>query len=159
MVVFIVVLGLVLDQASKFLALKKLTAFTTLPVINNVFHLTLVRNRGAAFGIFKNYTSVLIIASIFTIIFILFNFKKKAKPDVQLIAFALILSGALGNLIDRLRHGYVIDFLDLRIWPVFNIADSLITVGAILLAISIIKSPPNGGQAKNASAHLHNRPL
>ena len=70
--------------------------------------------------------------------FYLKKYRKLHKLD--LVAFSLILGGALGNLIDRLRFGYVIDFLDFRIWPVFNIADSAITIGIILLIITCIPS-------------------
>ena len=111
-----------------------------MPLIKGVFHLTLIHNRGAAFGILKNQTPFFIFVSILAVILIysaLRNNKNK-KYSFHNVSLVLILAGALGNLIDRLRFGYVIDFLDLRIWPVFNVADSAITIGAILLGWSIL---------------------
>jgi signal peptidase II len=140
--IFIIVFSvLFLDQLTKLLATKNILLNQTLPVINNIFHLTLVHNRGAAFGIFKNQALIFILISVI-IIFVLYRklkIMKKARLDITGISFALILAGAIGNLIDRMLFGYVIDFLDFRIWPVFNIADSAITIGAILLGVSILK--------------------
>ena len=132
---------LALDQLTKFIINRLLLLHQSVPVIRGVFHLTLVHNRGAAFGILKNQVWFFILTSAFVIILIYQNLKSNAKK----LSFAyrasliLILAGAIGNLIDRLILGYVIDFLDFRIWPVFNIADSAITVGAVLLAYSILK--------------------
>jgi len=130
---------LCLDQASKFIVVRNLSLNQSLPVIKNIFHLTLVHNRGAAFGVFKNQVSWFILTSIFAIVLIFLNFKKP-RHTLYNFSLGLILAGAAGNLIDRLFLGYVVDFLDFRIWPVFNIADSSITIGAILLGYSILKT-------------------
>jgi signal peptidase II len=142
MVFIITFFILFLDQLTKSFATKNLSLNQSLPLIKGIFHLTLTHNRGAAFGIFRNQTQLFIFTSIFAIVFILGIFKKNKyrRYSIYSISLALILAGALGNLIDRLTLGYVIDFLDFRIWPVFNIADSAITVGAILLGYSILKS-------------------
>ena len=125
------------DQLTKFIVSQKIPINESIPVIKNIFHLTYIINRGAAFGVFKNQVHFFIATSVVAIIFILFNlFWKKARHYE--IAFSLILSGAISNLIDRLRLGAVIDFLDFRIWPVFNIADMAISLGAILLAYSML---------------------
>jgi signal peptidase II len=136
------ILVLFLDQLSKHLAVKNLILNQSVPIIKGIFHLTLIHNRGAAFGILKNQVPLFIFISLFAIILIYFNLKKSRNKEniVFNISLALILGGALGNLIDRLFLGYVIDFLDFRIWPVFNVADSAITIGAILLGYSILKS-------------------
>jgi signal peptidase II len=136
------ILVLFLDQLSKHLAVKNLILSQSVPIIKGIFHLTLIHNRGAAFGILKNQVPLFIFISLFAIILIYFNLKKSRNKEniVFNISLALILGGALGNLIDRLFLGYVIDFLDFRIWPVFNVADSAITIGAILLGYSILKS-------------------
>ena len=134
---------LILDQLTKFIITRQLSLHESLPVIKGIFHLTLIHNRGAAFGILKNQVPLFILTSIFAIGLIIFSLKdKKPKTRFNLYSFSLslILAGALGNLIDRLILGYVIDFLDFRIWPVFNIADSAITVGAILLGWTILAS-------------------
>lgn len=137
---------LFLDQLTKFLALQKLTYGTTLPIIKNIFHLTLVKNTGIAFGLFQGSIFILIAISFIAVIAILryWFFRRDNLDNLIRIALFLILGGALGNLIDRLRFGYVIDFLDFGInnlrWPVFNIADSCITIGAVLLGLKIITS-------------------
>ncbi len=142
MTFIIVFVILSLDRLTKFIAAKELLLNQSVPVINNIFHLTLVHNRGAAFGLFKNQAPLFIATAIFAIILIYFNFKDKPlkKPFGYKFSLALILSGTVGNLIDRLAFGYVIDFLDFRIWPVFNIADSAITVGAVLLGWHLLFS-------------------
>ena len=134
----IVIFILFLDQSTKFLVSKNLSLNQSIPVIKGIFHLSLIHNRGAAFGILKNQVPVFILTSIFAIILIYFNLKGSRQKKSYSISLSLILAGALGNLIDRLFLGYVIDFLDLRIWPVFNVADSAITIGAVLLGWSVL---------------------
>lgn len=100
--------------------------------------MTLVYNTGIAFGLFKDQGVVFIIIPAIAIILLIFNIyyyrqNNQALSRGYIIAFSLILGGAIGNLIDRTFYGYVIDFIDLRIWPVFNIADSAITVGAVII--------------------------
>ncbi|MDI6605862.1 MAG: signal peptidase II [Candidatus Omnitrophota bacterium] len=141
MIFIIVLIILSLDQFTKFIFNRNLTAGISLPVMKNIFYLTLVHNRGAAFGILKNQTYLFIFTSIFAIILIYFGLKEQRRKrlSVYVLSLALILAGAIGNLIDRLSFGYVIDFLDLRIWPVFNIADAAITIGAVLLGWSVLR--------------------
>jgi len=136
-IAFLVVL---LDQFTKILATKYLSLGFPFPVIKNILSFTLVYNQGAAFGVLKNQTPFFIIASVFAVILIVLNLKanKHKQPLIYSISLSFILAGAIGNLIDRLRYGYVIDFIDLHVWPVFNIADSAITIGAILLGWSIL---------------------
>jgi len=134
---YIVIGVLILDQLSKYIVRQKIPHGESIPIINNIFHLTHISNQGAAFGIFKNQTYFFIIAAIAAIVFILINLRYKRGLGVK-IGLSLILAGAIGNLIDRVRLGAVIDFLDFRIWPVFNVADSAITIGAILLAYTIL---------------------
>lgn len=138
--IFIVItVILFLDQLSKFIAVKNLSLHQSIPIIKGIFHLTLIHNRGAAFGILKNKLPLFIFTSVLAIILIYQNLKNlHKKSDIYNLSLSLILAGALGNLIDRICFGYVIDFLDFRIWPVFNIADSAITIGAILLGYSIL---------------------
>lgn len=139
---------LFLDQFTKSLITQTLSLHQSVPLIRGFLHLTLVRNRGAAFGIFKNQIPLFILASLIALFLIALQLKKeKPKPfSVYTISLSLIAAGALGNLVDRLIFGYVIDFIDFRIWPVFNIADSAITIGAVLLGYSILK--PEKSKAK-----------
>lgn len=137
--IFIIVLSILsLDQLSKFIITRSLSLNQSIPVIKGVLHFSLVHNYGAAFGILKNQAALFIFTAFFAITLILINIRSN-KGRFLGISLALILAGALGNLIDRLFLGYVIDFLDFRIWPVFNIADSAITIGAVLLGYSILK--------------------
>jgi len=104
-----------------------------------------VRNAGAAFGLFKNSAVFFILVSIAAIFIISAILARAIKQNnfsgkkLYNFGLTLIMSGAFGNLIDRIRFGYVIDFIDVRIWPVFNIADSSITIGTFLLIIYFSK--------------------
>lgn len=129
-----------LDRVTKIFFAKLLAPGESIPVIHNVLHMTMVRNTGIAFGFFKDQGIVFIIIPIIAIILLVFNIyyykqNNEALSHPYIIAFSLILGGAIGNLIDRIAYGYVIDFIDLRVWPVFNIADSAITIGAFIVAL------------------------
>ncbi len=128
------------DQLTKFLIYKNLTPAQSIPIIKSIFHITLVFNKGGAFGIFASIAHVFILISVAVIVFILiFLALKKSVYNIR-VALACIMAGAISNLIDRIRFGYVVDFLDFRVWPVFNIADSVITVATLwLLWKTIIK--------------------
>ena len=133
-----------LDRISKIFFCSILSFGEFIPVIRNVFHFTLVYNTGIAFGLFKNQGIVFIIIPIIAIILIGFNIyyyrNSKHVSRLYIISFSMILGGAIGNLIDRIVYGHVIDFIDFRVWPVFNIADSAITIGTILILIKCIPS-------------------
>jgi signal peptidase II len=132
--IFIIVTSVILlDQVTKFLALKFLQLNTPVPLIKNFLNLTLVHNRGAAFGLFQNQLLLFVLVSFFAIALILYNLKNKTNSTIFKFSLSLILGACIGNLIDRLRFGFVVDFLDLRFWPVFNIADSVITIAALFL--------------------------
>lgn len=137
--IFIIAASIILiDQLTKFLALRFLQLNISVPVIKNFFNLTLVYNHGGAFGFFQNQLWLFLAVSILATGTILYNLKNKANSKIFNLALIFILGGAIGNLIDRLRFGYVVDFLDFRVWPVFNIADSAITVAALLLTWELV---------------------
>ena len=139
----LIVLLIFVDQISKFFIRSALGELPqqSFPIIKNFFHFTLVENKGTAFGLFRNQSFFFVLISFAAIILIsYFLFFKKERNNHSRIPFCLILGGAAGNLIDRLIFGFVIDFLDFRIWPVFNFADSFICVGAGLIIISNIKN-------------------
>ena len=138
MILVIVTVVLFLDQLTKFLAIRFLQLNIPVGLIKNFLYLTLVHNRGAAFGIFKNQLLIFVLISIFAIALIFYHLKNKKNSVLSGISLSLIASGAIGNLIDRLRFGFVIDFLDLRVWPVFNLADSAITIAALLLSWELL---------------------
>ncbi len=138
MIFIIVSVILSLDQLSKFIVTSNVAYFHPVPVIKNFFYISIVHNRGAAFGILKDQTPLFIFTSVLAIILIILNLRGGKNRKSYNIFLSLILAGAMGNLIDRVFFGYVIDFLDFRIWPVFNVADSAITIGAVLLAWNIL---------------------
>lgn len=131
-----------IDQLSKYFITRSLLPYQSLPVLKNIFHLTLVQNSGIAFGLFKNqaifylFLPVVAITWLFYILF--FSTDNQGFSKLYYVALTLILGGAIGNLIDRLRLGFVIDFLDFRIWPVFNLADSAITIGVAIIILKCI---------------------
>lgn len=130
---------LALDQAVKFVIYSRLSGGQSMKVIPNIFHITLVLNKGAAFGLLKDQRIFFIILSVSAIFFIIaYIWKNNSRSIFLLSSLGLLLGGATGNLIDRIRFGYVIDFLDFRVWPVFNVADSAITIGAAMFAAAIL---------------------
>jgi signal peptidase II len=129
----------VLDRLTKVIAVKSLVYGKPAAVIPNVFNLTLIFNTGSAFGMLKGMNFLFIIVSVTAISFILvYAARNKIRDKSVLIALGMVVGGAAGNLFDRIRMGSVIDFLDFRVWPVFNLADSFITLGVAILAWKIL---------------------
>ncbi len=127
-----------LDRLLKSLILSRFAEGEGMPVWEGFFHITRVNNTGAAFGWLKNAGGFLIFVSALSVVFLAVYLWRHRKPDASDAAWALILGGALGNLYDRLRFGYVIDFLDLRVWPVFNVADMCICAGVALIILRML---------------------
>lgn len=139
----IILFVIILDQYSKYLAYTRLSIIETFPIINNGFHLTYRQNTGAAFSIFREHQSVLMWITLIVIIFMVFLLAKLINEKASrliLIGTSMIVGGAIGNLIDRIRLGYVVDFFDFRLinFAVFNIADSCIVVGALVISAFVI---------------------
>ncbi len=126
---------LVLDQASKQWVVSSLHPSQSLPVIPGVFHLTRTHNTGIAFGLLDGRGWLTVPLSLIVMGGIVL-YLRRAKPSraVQVL-LGLLFGGAAGNLIDRLRHGYVVDMFDLLLWPVFNVADMAITVALVGLVL------------------------
>lgn len=126
-----------IDQITKYVSQNMLQENSSISIIEGIFDLTYVENRGAAFGLFQNKQFIFVaIAILVTIVGIGYIHKVK-NNKLSKISIAMIISGAIGNLIDRIRLGYVIDFFDFKfIWSyVFNFADVLVVLGTILLCI------------------------
>ncbi|TET65229.1 MAG: signal peptidase II [Candidatus Aminicenantes bacterium] len=149
---------LIVDQLTKLIISRSIGLNNSLSVIPGFFDLVHVRNKGAIFGIFSRSGSqlvhiLLMLASLVALALVIYYFFKTAISEKLLkISLSLILAGALGNLIDRIFRGYVIDFLDFSIkgwhWPSFNVADSCISVGALLLIfILFFKRSPKCSQS------------
>ena len=144
---------LLLDQWTKSMVVQKLPLYQRVKVIQGFFNLTHVRNTGGAFGIFGGEKGGLgsilfVVVSLIAIGAIVFLFLKiKGNEKTLALSFSLILSGAIGNLIDRLRYGEVVDFLDFYLstthWPAFNVADSAICIGIGLMALELVKGDRN----------------
>jgi signal peptidase II len=141
-----------LDQVAKLVISRTVGLFESRPVIPGFFNITRIHNRGAIFGAFNqsNNQAVFILltaASLLALGLVVFYFIKTPPSDrLMKISLSLILAGALGNLADRLVRGYVIDFLDVYVrkshWPFFNLADSCISVGAVLMLAIFFRRKP-----------------
>jgi len=152
----IVAFVVVLDQISKLWVRSNLELFQTVPIIG-CLSLTYVRNTGSAFGLFANQAFLLALVAIVGLVAVLLLYRYLSRSNILSIsALGLIFGGAMGNLIDRLRFGYVTDFVDVSLWrdfhwPAFNVADSAITVGSIMLIIFIF-SAFRKGDGKSSEA-------
>lgn len=141
-----------LDQLTKAAASSRLLLSEPIPVLGDFVRLTLVHNTGAAFGLFPGSRLPFIIVSTLAIAVVLYLYSREAYRGLpQRILLGCILGGAIGNLLDRIRLGWVVDFIDVGLgsarWPVFNVADSAVTVGVILLAWFLTRA---GHPASNA---------
>jgi signal peptidase II len=132
-------LMLVVDQATKWMIVKKMDLGQSIPVIDQVLYITSHRNRGAAFGILQDQRYFFIIITIVVVGAVIYYLQKHATDKLLKTALALVLGGALGNFIDRLLRGEVVDFVDVYIgsydFPIFNVADSALVIGVGLIFI------------------------
>lgn len=146
--ILIILAIFVLDQISKLIVNHSVRLHESFPVINGFFNIVHVRNRGMVFGILNKPEIgpgfyILVAATIITIILLIYWFLKLKEDEWHLrLGLSLILGGAFGNLVDRLRIREVVDFLDFFVgsyhWPAFNISDASLTVGTIWIAISLL---------------------
>ena len=128
-----------LDQLTKAFVMKSMVPGQSIPILQDIFHLTYVLNPGAAFGILSNQRVFLLVTGAVLILTTAYFYPMLKKSDGRLqFGAAAILSGADANLIDRIQIGYVVDFFDFRIWPVFNVADIAIVVGMGFMIYTII---------------------
>ena len=129
---------LVIDQLSKLWIVNNFAPGESRVIWNKVLWLTYVQNQGAAFGILQGHSWLFFLCAILVMIILVVINSKQRLPVTMQVIFGLIMAGAIGNLLDRLRLNYVVDFFDLGWWPVFNIADMAIVCGAILLVIKLL---------------------
>lgn len=124
----------ILDQLVKHTVLGSMHLGESIPIIKDVFHITFVLNPGAAFGMLEHQRWIFIAVALLVVVLALVFYKHIQRESlITRIGAGLLLGGALGNLLDRIQSGLVVDFLDFRIWPVFNIADIAICGGAAML--------------------------
>ena len=139
-------LVLAIDQATKSYISSSMAIYSSITVVENFFNITHLRNRGAAFGLFANsgfrLPFFILVASVALVCILYMLRKLSGQQKLTTVALSLIFSGALGNLVDRVRLGEVVDFLDVHWyghhWPSFNIADSGICAGVFLIAASML---------------------
>lgn len=133
---------IVLDQFVKYWITTHMLLGSSIPIIADILHITYILNPGAAFGILENQR-YFFIAIAFAMIFFVFYLYPKIPKQFRLLRMGVILlvGGAAGNLVDRIRTGLVVDFIDFRIWPVFNIADIAIVVGVGIIIYSMLHTP------------------
>ena len=132
-----------LDQISKYLAVKYLKDKPAVPIIKDVFELNYLENRGAAFGVLQNQKICFLILGViilFAVVFVLFRVPDDKKYNILHVLLILIASGGIGNMIDRIRFGYVVDFFSFVLinFPIFNVADICVTVSMFGLSVLIL---------------------
>mgnify|MGYP005858776215 CR=1 FL=1 len=150
----IAALTVVVDQVTKKQVMAHLQpneSWAPLPLLKTWFSITHVNNTGAAFGLFPDYGNVFMLIAVIVVVAIaVYYWHMPAGQKLVKLSLGLQLGGAVGNLLDRLQYGHVVDFIDFKIWPVFNLADSSIVLGVLLLAYALLREPrednPAAGQ-------------
>ena len=138
---FYIVTALValIDQLSKNYMEALLVPGRSIPIVGDFLYLTYVQNTGAAFSLFQSHNDLLIIVgAIVSLIVFYVHFRVSEQQKYIQFCLGLILGGSIGNIIDRVIRGYVVDFIDLKFWPVFNLADAMINIGVVLLVLKIL---------------------
>jgi len=148
-------LVIITDQITKRVMEDRLRGQRSIPVVDDILRLTYVENRGAAFGLLQDQTTFFVLVGIIVVGVIAASYRYLPRSGFMLhLALGLQLGGAIGNLIDRVRQGYVVDFVDFGYhanwWPVFNVADSAIVVGVVLLALNALAPNPAADRTANA---------
>jgi signal peptidase II len=143
LIVLIAALVVTLDIVTKNWFLRHYQLGESRSVTSFLFF-TLVHNTGTAFGLFQNNNRLLLLTSYAVLAMFVYSARGLSERGGGwgFLGVALVIGGAIGNIVDRHRYGQVIDFIDFRVWPVFNLADSAITVGAILIAIGLLTTRP-----------------
>lgn len=144
MIIILSTILVIIDQVSKIIVINNLTNNKSVEVIKSFFYLTYTNNTGAAFSILTGKRILLILVSLIVIGILIYYIKKtKIEKKINKIALSLVIGGSIGNLIDRIIKGAVIDFLDFKIfgynYPIFNLADTFIVLGVFLLLIGMFR--------------------
>ncbi len=148
------IIVLILDRLTKIWIVNSMELYESIPILQNIFHITYVRNPGGAFGILASRPGFFILANVLIIALLIYIYRDLSPaPLLVTAAVGMMIGGALGNLYDRIAFGTVIDFLDFRIWPVFNVADMGIVMGAGLLAIYLLRQGWGSEQADGGDLH------
>lgn len=143
----------VVDQGLKKLVEGSMRLGESIPLIRGVLHLTYIKNPGGAFGILGGQSSILLLGSAVAVAFVLWMLLTGEPSRATTAGCGLILGGAAGNLIDRILEGEVTDYVDLRVWPIFNAADVAIVLGVGLLLLAALR-PEENTRPKGSPSHL-----
>ncbi len=142
-IIILTILLIIFDQVSKLFITNYFEVGDSLTIINNFLKFLYIKNTGAAFGLFMNNIFILIIITNILLVYLIIELKKNINNKIFVISLSLIISGALGNLIDRIFRGYVVDFISFTLFnkemAIFNIADIFITIGVTILLVRIFK--------------------
>lgn len=142
-IIILTILLIIFDQVSKLFITNYFEVGDSLTIINNFLKFLYIKNTGAAFGLFMNNIFILIIITNILLVYLIIELKKNINNKIFVISLSLIISGALGNLIDRIFRGYVVDFISFTLFnkemAIFNIADIFITIGVTILLVHIFK--------------------
>ncbi|AQS59033.1 signal peptidase II [Desulforamulus ferrireducens] len=141
----VLILTVAIDLYSKFIVMNKMVLGQSIPLWTNVFHLTYIHNPGAAFGMLAGKTWFFVTITTLVLLGLLLSYRWIAKAGLLYqVALGLVAGGALGNLRDRIVYSKVIDFLDFRIWPIFNLADTAICIGVGLILLDALRDLKKG---------------
>ena len=147
LILIVILILTIIDQIIKYLVVSNISIGSEKIIIDNFLKFIYIRNTGAAFGILSGNIIFLIFITVLLIFYIVNEMKKNINNNLSLLSFSLILSGALGNLIDRVVRGYVVDYISFTLFnremSVFNLADTYITIGVVLLIYIVIKEGKN----------------
>lgn len=152
---------LLLDQLTKWFILHRMSLYESIPLWDDVFHITSHRNRGAAFGILQDQQWLFIIVTTVVVVgIIVYLIRLRGQQPLMGWSLALILGGAIGNLIDRVRMGEVVDFLDFRLinYPIFNVADSAIVIGVGIMIWITLRNPQDADEREPVVGEAGERP-
>lgn len=131
-----------LDQWTKYYVQTNMVLGMSIPVIPDIFHLTYILNPGAAFGILENQRLFFVIIAVAMVVAVVYFYPHIARQPLLLrLGAGLLTGGAIGNCIDRIKTGAVVDFFDFRIWPIFNVADIAIVVGVAGIVYTLVCIP------------------
>lgn len=139
---------IILDQIIKYYISSNMFVGQSIPIVPQIFHLTYILNPGAAFGILENQQWLFILIAIALIVVVIYFYKRiKCLAKLFQVGIALLFGGAIGNMIDRIFIGKVVDYMDFRIWPVFNLADVAIVLGCVIVAFYLLFCTERGDKA------------
>lgn len=156
------VIVIILDQSTKQVFWRSFDLGRSVDVIEGIFRITLVKNAGAAFGMFEGGRAIFVAASVVAIAFVIYvGLRLPQAEGYKRFLLGLILGGAFGNLIDRVYSGEVIDFLEIGVgghwWPVFNVADIAVSLGAVLLLLQMVTATQETKRAGDAASAVGDR--